>query len=146
MDEPFSREKAAQYYIVAWVKNWRIRTYLHSVGLRHVNFEGVHDIYPWMPKAIHPYLKNMPIKVFTGYYMKPMQDKLFDANTNEQLLGLAKQIEKWRSDVYIANTRHAKDTRERHKDIRDYGAAMMLHKASIDAMRKGSGHDWKTVK
>ena len=146
MDEPFSREKAAQYYVVAWVKDWPIRTYLHAVGLKGVNFEDVHDIYPWMAKDLTPYMKNMRIKPHTGYYMKPIQDKLFDANTNEQRLGLAKQIEKWASDAYIANTRHKKDTRERHNDNRDYRATMQIYKASVDAMRKGNGHDWKTVK
>jgi len=146
MDEPFSREKAAQYYIVAWVKNWRIRTYLHSVGLRHTNFEDVHDVYPWMAKDLHPYLKNMPIKIYSGYYMKPMQDKLFDADTNEQRLQIAEQIEKWTSDAYLANGRHQKDTRERYKDNRDYRATMQIYKASVDQMRRGSGHDWKTVK
>ena len=146
MDEPFSREKSAQYYIVAWVKNWPIRTYLHAVGLKDANFEDVHDIYPWMPKALRPYIKNMPIKVLTGYYMKPIQDKLFDANTNEQRLKVAEQLEHWVSDLYVANTRHKKDTRERNNDNRDYRATMQLYKASVDAMRKGNGHDWKTVK
>jgi hypothetical protein len=146
MDEPFSREKAAQYYIVAWVKNWRIRTYLHSVGLRHTDFGDVHDLYPWMAKDLHPYLKNMPIKIYSGYYMKPMQDKLFDADTNEQRLKIAEQIEHWVSDLYVANTRHTKDTLERYNDNRDYRSTMQIYKASVGAMRKGAGHDWKTVK
>ena len=146
MSDPFSREKAAQYYIVAWVKNWPIRTYLHSVGLRYANFEDVHNIYPWMAKDLAPYLKNMPVKVYAGYYMKPIQDKLFDANTNEQRLKIAEQIEHWVSDSYVANTRHKKDTRERYNDNRDYRSTMQIYKASVGAMRKGAGRDWKTVK
>ena len=146
MSDPFSREKAAQYYIVAWVKDWHIRTYLDAVGLRDAIFEDVHDLYPWMAKNLHPYLTNMRIKPHTGFYMKPIQDKLFDANTNEQLLGLAKQIESWVSDAFVANKRHQKDARERRKDFRDYDATMMAYKASVDQMRKGNGHDWKTVK
>jgi hypothetical protein len=146
MSEPFSREKAAQYYVVAWVKNWSIRMYLSAVGIRGSRFYEVHEIYPWMTPDIAPYVKNMRIKIYAGYYMKPIQDKLFDADTNEQRLKLAKQIEHWVSDTFVANTRHKKDTRERHKDDQEYRATMTIYKASVDAMRKGNGHDWNTVK
>lgn len=146
MSEPFSREKAAQYYVVAWVKNWPVRLYLHAVGVGENRFAEVHKIYPWMAESITPYIKNMRIKIHTGYYMKPIQDKLFDADTNEQRLKLAKQIEHWVSDAFVANARHKKDTRERYKDRKGYEATMNIYKASVDAMRRGSGHDWNTVK
>jgi hypothetical protein len=146
MSEPFNREKAAQYYVVAWVKDWTIRMYLHAVGVGDNKFKEIHDIYPWMAKDMMAYAKNMRIKPYTGYYMKPIQDKLFDADTNEQRLKIAGQIEHWVSDSFVVNTRHQKDTRERHKDQQNYKATMHVYKGSVDAMRRGSGHDWNTVK
>lgn len=146
MDEPFSREKAAQYYVVAWVKNWSIRMYVNSVGLMHTNFSDVHDIYPWMAKDLIPYAKNMRIKPHTGYYMRPIQDKLFDANTNEQRLKIAKQIERWVSDTYGRRITETRDQKELYADKQLYSATLKVYRGSVDSMRKGSGHDWNTVK
>jgi hypothetical protein len=145
---PFDRKKAAEYFIVAWVKDWRIRTYLEAIGAGEVNFDDVHELYPWMPSGrnVHRIIKNSAIKPWTAFAMKAINDKLYDAKDNKARLALAKQVENWDSAGVKVGTIHKQDLYERKKEIISHRQRALEHKVSVELMRRGSGKHWNVVK
>ena len=145
--KPFEKEKAAQYFIVGWVKNWSIQTYLSAVGLRDSDYSKIHDLYPWMPddKNKHYYFKT-DIRAWCALAMNSINHKLWDTDDNNKRLALAKHIERWDSTGVKPSTRHVKDTREHTQDMRKTRQAGLTHKVSMETMRRGGGHHWNVVK
>ena len=145
--KPFDKEKAAQYFIVAWVKNWSIQTYLSAIGIHDMDYAKIYDLYPWMPdeKNKHYYFKN-EIRPWCALAMSEINNKLWDTNDNAKRLALAKRIENWDSSGVKPTTRHVKDTQEHKKDMRETRQSGLAHKVSMETMRRGGGHHWNVVK
>jgi Fe-S cluster biosynthesis and repair protein YggX len=145
---PFDRKKAAEFFIVAWVKDWKMLTYLEVIGAKNVNYDDVHELYPWMPegKNIHRIISNSAIKPWTAFAMKAINDKLFDAKDNKQRLALAKLIENWDSTGAVNGFSHNEAVKERTKEIRHMKQRAFEHKVSVELMRRGRGHHWNVVK
>jgi hypothetical protein len=145
---PFDRKKAAEYLIVAWVKGWRIWTYLEAIGAMDVNFDDVHELYPWMPAedCLHMYYKNAAIKPWVSLSMRSINDKLYDAKDNKARLALAKQVENWDSAGVKVGTIHKQDLYERKKEMISHRQRALEHKVSVELMRRGSGKHWNVVK
>ena len=146
--EPFDRKKAAEYLVVAWVKDWRIRTYLDAIGAGKTNFDDIHDMYPWMPAHdnLHRYIKNSAVRPWVAFAMRAINNKLFDAKDDKARLALAKQIEHWDSTGATAGYAHKEAERERRRAIIQHRQTGLGHKASVEAMRRGSGTHWNVVK
>ena len=143
----FDKQKAAEYFIVAWVKDWRMQTYLDAIKFDG-NYEDAHKLYPWMPtgKNIHYMIKNQLVRAWTALAMRSINDKLWDTEDNKKRLTLAKQIELWDADKVDASTQHKEAIKERNTAIRKIKQNAMEHKISMEIMRRGSGHHWNVVK
>lgn len=146
--DPFDKKKAAEYLVVAWVKDWRIRTYLDAIGAGKINFDDIHDMYPWMPAQdhLHRYIKNSAVRPWVAFAMRAINDKLFDAKDDKARLALAKQIETWDSTGAMYGHSHKEAERERRNAARQNRQRGLEHRASVDLMRRGSGHHWNVVK
>ena len=145
----FDRETAAKYFVVAWVKNWRMQTYLSAIGAFNVvQFEELHDLYPWLPtqKDLHFYLKNREIRQWVSRSMKVISDKMWDTEDNVKRLALAKRIELWNSDSTKHTTQERLDMQERRISMRKNMQSGKEHTVSMSIMRKGYGTDWKVCK
>ena len=145
--KPFDKEKAAQYFIVAWVKNWSIYTYLGAIGVQDMDYTKIYDLYPWMPDEAnkHYYFKT-EIRPWCALAMSVINNKLWDINDNTKRLALAKRVENWDSSGVKPTTRHVKDTQEHKKDMRETRQSGLAHKVSMETMRRGGGHHWNVVK
>ena len=145
---PFDRKKAAEYLVVAWVKDWRISTYLNAIGVRGMNFEDIHDLYPWMPAHdhLHRYIKNSAVRPWVAFAMRTINDKLFDAKDDKVRLALAKQIEHWDSAGATAGYAHKEAEKERRKAALQHRQTGLSHKVSVETMRRGSGTHWNVCK
>lgn len=144
--QPFDKKKAAEFYVVAWVKDWNVRTYLTAIGCKDINFDDIHDLYNFMPAQKHYYVVNSRIKPLTSIYMRSINDKLYDAKDTKQLLKLALEIEKFISDKEIKNISHQKDVAEIRKENKRYQALGLGHKLSVETMRRGTNHHWNVCK
>lgn len=144
----FDRKKAAEYLVVAWVKGWRIHTYLEAIGAREIEYNKIHSLYPWMPDEdnLHMYFKNAAIKPWVSLSMRVINDKLYDAKDNKARLALAKQIENWDATGAKAGTVHKKDVNERTQEMRAHRQRALEHKVSVELMRRGGGSHWNVVK
>lgn len=144
--EPFDKKKAAEFYIVAWVKNWRFHTYLEAIGAKDIKYEDVYKHYPWMPDKTHFYFKNQLIRIWTGMAMRDINHKLWDTEDNKKRLSLAKQIENWTADKVDRTTPQKKDSYEWRSTRRTDAKTKLGYAASVETMRRGSGHHWNVVK
>jgi hypothetical protein len=143
---PFDKKKAAEFYIVAWVKDWRFHTYLEAINAKDIKYEDVHKHYPWMPDITHFYFKDQMIRAWTGMAMRAINNKLWDTDDNKKRLSLAKQVESWISDDVKQSTAEKKDGYERRKAQMQNRQSALGYKASVETMRRGSGHHWNVVK
>lgn len=142
----FDRKKAAEFFVVAWVKNWRTQTYLEAIGAKGKPIEEITSAYPWMPSLLFHYKHGSYIRPLAARYMKKINDLLWDAKDNSAKLSLAKQIETWRSDKFVVT----KDDNERHQSMRQ---AKLLRKVTeisnsieVEKMRRSSGSHWNVCK
>jgi hypothetical protein len=146
--KPFDREKAAQYFVVAWVKNWKLYTYVAAIGISDLRFEEMHDVYPWLPEGrdVHYMIKNIDVRAWCARAMKEINDKLWDTDDNKKRLALAKRIEHWDATGTKELSRYTKDLKEHVTDMQKARASGLAHKMSVDLMRRGNGHHWSVVK
>lgn len=144
----FDKEKAAKYFVVAWVKNWRMMTYLGAIEALGTRFEELHDIYPWLPpkQDLHFYIKNAEVRPWMSRSMKVISDKMWDTDDNVKRLALAKHIELWNADKTSETTQHKKDAYQRRQAITKLRQSGQEYTVSVALMRKGRGTDWNTVK
>jgi hypothetical protein len=144
--DPFDKKKAAEFYIVAWVKDWRFHTYLAAINAKDIRFEDVHKRYPWMPDKTHFYFKDQMIRAWTGMAMRPINNKLWDTDDNKKRLSLAKQVEHWTADKVNQSTAEKHDAYERRRYLMQDRQTILSNKVSVETMRKGNGHHWNVVK
>ena len=144
----FDKEKAAQYFIVAWVKNWKLQTYLSAIGVFTMDYEKICELYPWMPsgKNIHYYFKNSDVRAWCALAMRGINDKLWDTDDNAKRLGLAKHIERWDAALAVPPARHTRDAKENASAVMKNRQASLGYKVSVETMRRGSGRHWGVVK
>lgn len=96
-------QSAAKYLIVAWVKDWRMRTLLDVLDGRtdeitEARLNAVVDVIPFMPLDFHYYLASGGRGILTRRYIaesfKRLSDLLWSASDNAARLKLAAQIER----------------------------------------------------
>ena len=153
MGTPFSRAKAAEYFVVAWVKDWRFSTYLNAIGAGDLSVEEVHRLYPWMPRPEnHFYVNKKRSPLIRGYaarVMRSINDRLWDAKTVQERLAIAKKVEQYVVDVDMGNLNRAserEDGLERRRSRWTETASNLSHDVSVELMRRGSGSHWNVVK
>jgi len=144
----FDKEKAAQYFIVAWVKNWKLKTYLSAIGAWDCDYPEIADLYPWMPsgKNVHYYFKNSDVRAWCALAMRGINDKLWDTDDNLKRLALAKRVEDWDAADATPINRYKKDAGEHTRALAQNRRAGLAHRASVETMRRGSGRHWGVVK
>lgn len=140
----FDKRKAAQYFVVAWVKGWTIRTYLGAIGCAGVAYEHINSAYPWMPDYTDPYFRNVEIKAWAGSAMRSINDSLWDAKDDKARLALSYRIESFSAKG--AKLRNTGNSKLMAKVKAEYSRAILAHRISVDAMRRGSGHAWNVCK
>lgn len=141
----FDRKKAAEYYVVAFVKNWSLRTYLNAIGNgEEIPFDKAHEFYPWLPSDVRPFLCRQFVRPWTARAMRPINDAIWDADTPQKKLAVAKIIETWVSDK-VANQRSA-DEKERDKAKRDYQKSRFEARLFKEHAERSGGHHWGVVK
>lgn len=96
----FTREKAAEYLIVAWVKDWSLRMYIDCIYGNHSYIDGekLHKDFPFLPPHIHWYVCNkgrgLKVRRMVAQCYPRLNDKLWDAKTDLERLAFAPIFER----------------------------------------------------
>jgi hypothetical protein len=150
------KEKAAKMFIVAWVKNWSMRTLLNAISEQHgeMSEERLAKVvkqFPFMPSNISWYIsdkgKGKTAKVAMPAISKKLNDALWDAKDNETRLGFYKYVLSLNSGNVVHKRKYTSDEQIEHtKTIKEAKAEEVSYKLSRAAFKKASGHDWNTIK
>jgi hypothetical protein len=149
-------EKAAKYLIVAWIKEWRMRTLLNAIDghggeVTQEIIDRVHAKYPFMPNILHAYIagkgQGILMRPYVSNLSKKLSDLLWDAKDNETRLSHYTLVMKLKGENLGRMQGLSKEDRaEQSKDIRYYKSASGGYKQSRHAFKLAQGRDWFTIK
>lgn len=139
------QEKAAEYFIVAWIKSWSLQTYLKVCGEgERIEWGDAHNIYRWLPDDPGFFMRNVYVKRYMDCAFPSLNNKLWDAPDNAARLKLANHILK--ADGAGAKQTTDKARLEERKNNKKYQASRLEARLSIEQARRGYGTHWKVVK
>lgn len=138
------QEKAAKYFIVGWIKNWNLYTYLQVVtGKSKPNVQDAHKIYSWLPTDKVNFIRK-EIKRYVADNMPKLSEKLFNENDNLKKLEFYKLV---MVKIGEKSTNKFDKARKSYLDERRfYHANNKTNELSVDQMRRGAGHHWNVCK
>lgn len=98
----FTKEKAVRYFIVAWVKDWNMITYLRTIleigthdKIDEEELAALCQECPFLPKEVYEYLgsngKRSP-RVWVAETYPVLNTKLWDAKSMEERLKLSEVL------------------------------------------------------
>lgn len=142
-DSMFSKAKAADYFVVGWVKDWSLRTYLSVIADgERIEWDRAHELFPWLPHDITPFARNVSVRRWASDAMRSINDRLWDSTDNAEKLKLARHIEvKNCAGAKIAANEARSALAKSRKAL---AASTAMNNISIDTMRKKNG--WSTCK
>lgn len=142
----FDRKKAAEFFVVAWVKDWSIGTYLDVIGAKTEPIENIVALYPWMPKDQIYYKSHKKIKTIAARYMRAINDLMWDAKDNKARLLLAQKICNWKSDAYVKTLSDKEREYQMAEAKKQYMVTAISNSLEIEKMRRSSGNHWNVCK
>jgi hypothetical protein len=140
------RKKAAEYFVVAWVKGWSLRMYLQVVaaGGAPIKYDAAQALYPWLPDE-WAFIRQHRCRSHLAESNRPLSDALWDCADNRARLALAPQIEafvfKGRNFQYLRQAKRASDWAK--KRLR---GADLVNMATGERVDRAGGHHWKVCK
>lgn len=140
------RRQAAQYFIVAWVKDWSLLTYLQVLadGGPRIAFEDAHALYPWLP-GTWGYKLRRTCRTHLADSNRPLSDALWDAPDDRARLALAPQVEAfvctWQNHDYINEARRAA-----FSTAADMAKRRLLDAESREDRHRRRGYHWQVCK
>ncbi len=150
------KEKAAKMLIVAWIKNWSMRTLLDAISEQHgaVTDERLAKIvktFPFMPSNLSWYISNKGVGKMTRIAIpvisKKLNDALWDAKDNETRLSFYKYVLSLKTNVVNHKRKYeSEDQIENNESYKESKAEYGSYRLSREAFKKASGHDWNTIK
>lgn len=148
-------DKAAQYLIVGWVKDWNLQMYLFVVSEQHhgtgrcvIDFNDAHRHYPWLPAAGWVFAKKISVRRYLADNFSVLSNRLWDAADHAARLKLATQVSQL--DGSKAGIHVPRSMRLAASSVRYAGVKLDKRKLEVrltqEHYSKGGGHDWKTCK
>lgn len=148
-------EDGAKMLIVAWVKDWNMRTLFHVLMDKdEVTEESIKELtthYPFMPLRPHWYLANrgrgLSAQTFVAAAYPKLNDKLFDASSNEVRLKNAPYLMKQvAGDVRVPSKFSKNEQKEKRKEIKEYKQAVISYNNSRENFKKCHRGAWNVIK
>jgi hypothetical protein len=142
-----TRKRAAEYFVVAWAKDWSLRTYLHVIadGGAPIPPEDAHSLFPWLPGA-YTCKGKLSCRAYLAETNRPLSDALWRAgNDSARLLALAAEVEAFtftnRTRAYANEASTAARTARR-----EFALARLMRFEANETKKRLSGHHWKVCK
>lgn len=159
----FSKEKAAQYLIVAWVKDWTVHQYLETIHEEPLtkkmfeltsqkDFSSLVAEFPWMPVDKCWYIRLgkkrgfLTMRRMMADVHPAINERLWNAKNNQERLALAAEVLKARSTKKkITSIWTTQDKNEDKTNTANFENALFLRQQRHENnLRNGSS--WNTIK
>jgi len=149
-------EQGAKYFIVAWIKDWSMRTLIDAMDETHgevtdERLEKLTKQFPFLPSNISWYIskkgRGQQVKVAMPDIDKKLSDALWDAKDDQQRLGFYTYVMKLKTNKAIHTRKYnSAETKEYNQEAKENKATFMSYKLSRESFKKAQGRDWFTVK
>lgn len=149
-------EQGAKYFIVAWIKNWSMRTLIDAMDgvsgpVTDERLEKLTKQFPFLPSNVNWYIckkgKGQQAKAAMPDIDKKLNDALWDAKDNEQRLSFYTYVMKLKTNKAIHTRKYnSVDQKQHNKEMKENHAAYESYKLSRAYFKKSQGRDWFTVK
>lgn len=149
-------EHGAKMLIVAWVKDWGMRTLLEVLTEQRgdVSDEKIIDMakhFPFMPTHIHWYISNRGTGINTQQFVAQaypkLSEKLYSLDSNEDRLKCAPYVMKQKvGNLRAASKYSSKDMAEHRRDVKEYRQAVVSYNESRATFKKFHKGAWNVVK
>jgi hypothetical protein len=141
-----NRQKAAQYFIVAWIKDWRLSAYLDVLadGGPAIRYDQAHHFYRWLPDT-EPFERHFTVRAYLGECNRPLSDALLDARDDLARLALATRVEAF---VFTERFRYSDNlgrtiARDEQRRLHRNGLLIQEHR---EARQRRRGTHWQVCK
>ena len=150
-----TKEQAAKYAVVAWVKDWSLITLLSSIdsdpaSARHVEqprVDAARAVAPFLPDDVWVYRRGGSVRRFFADNFPGVSNALWDADSNEERFGLAQRIERLSGAGKEVRSRFTgNDLHEMRKTRQVLRQATTSYRASRDAFRSNKRSAWNVCK
>lgn len=148
-------EEGAKMLIVAWVKDWRMRTLMNVLMDKdELTDEAIKELnihFPFMPSHRHWYVSNngfgISAQQFIAQAYPKLSDKLFDLNSNETRLKCFSYVVKQKIGECAPSSRFSKnDLKNSHANNRDYRQGLISYAKSREMFKRSRKSAWDVVK
>ena len=149
----YDQAKAADFFVVAWCKNWTLGQYLdvitgqfNSKDDLSLRVGAVSDAYPWLPSQLWQLRAyGRPVRELVSMYWPNLSDWLWSRKTDIDRLKCASQVPKLRPTR--SRGRVSEDARsEMKQSSKMLRQATTSYRASRDAFKTHQGSAWNVCK
>ena len=150
-NETFDAKKAAEFFVVAWCKDWPLGTYLRAIGVGDRGerdwgewIAEINGLYPWMPVVGWHYRHGA--RAFVGAAYPKLSAWLLSRKTNIDRLKCAPQIEKLKPPAHklaMVQDSDRAEMKSASKDERQASASYKLSRASFKTHQRSA---WNVCK
>lgn len=146
----FDKKKAAEYFVVAWCKDWSIGQYLRVIEVLVSDDVDWNDVeakvnaaYPWMPRMSRQYGNS--VRAFVGSAYPKLSAWLFSRATDIDRLKCANQIERLKPPSALPKVSDSDraEMKAAGKDERQATASYRLARASFKTHQRSA---WNVCK
>jgi hypothetical protein len=147
-----SKEQAAKYMVLAWLKDWSVRLYLGTIYQTNIpeDPKQIHKDYPWMPVLESLYFHGRGRKycrTFIAMTYPDLNNALCDAADNKALLALAPRILGLNNkNIQLQTMLRKPDYAECKRSQLDFQANRMMSDSKREERKNALRSNWGTVK
>ena len=144
----FDAKKAAEFYVVAWCKNWTVGQYMRVVTeteergnwFGEAEVQEAADAFPWLPRNLGLYMSGRLVRSHTEDNFPKLADWLWARPSDADRLRCAPQIERLRGrSIVRKNNRPAALNK-------DYARQMQRMAAESAIKKSNSRSAWSVCK
>ena len=149
-------EEGAKMLLVAWVKNWTMRTLLNVLcdgadDLRSGVIDECANAFPFMPRHEHWYAAHrgygIEVRQFIADTYPKLSDRLWDLKEYKDCLKYADYVSKLKAGNTEARSKYSKkELNESASQRKQYRAQFLDYHTSRDIFKKHQRSSWTTVK
>lgn len=149
------KNKAAQYLILGWIKNWNMRTLFNAINEKNSSFINPEDLiefnkkYPFLPNHLNWYITNSKnVRKFVYDAYPKLNNALWDTDDNLKKLKFSEYVVS--KKLGKENIATSKFSKEEKKDLiktrMKYYASIVSYDVDKAERKRTQGHDWNTIK
>jgi hypothetical protein len=142
------QKKAADYFIVAWCKDWTLIDYFRVVAelpnnpKTSVVYESCKDLTPWADIGKDFYAFKRPVRFFVSTNYPKLSSWLISRNDNISRLSYSKELIKMKPKNNGESIHSKEDLKELEKTKKEYKSQLLDYEISRTNFKEAKKSQW----